>query len=175
MQIERITEGAAKNAFFHKIADIPGGVTVKTSGLTATELPEGTPIAKGANGLYLPIATGKVVEAAGAAAVTYAVAKGNVFIVGDKIAKSTSVNVNITAIDRTDANKDVITVDATLGAKAVDSTVTAGGVGAAVAVTGSTEKIRKNNDLYVSAWVIAVLNSKIVGEPDSKPAGVLYL
>lgn len=175
MQIERITEGATKNAFFHKIADIPGGVTVKTTGLTASELPEATPIAVGPNGIYLPIATAKVVETAGSSAVTYAVAKGHVFVVGDKIAKTSSVNVNITAIDKTDANKDVITVDATLGAKAVDSTVTAGAVGAAVAVTGSTEKIRKNNDLYVSAWVIAVLNKNIVGEPDSKPAGVLYI
>ena len=43
MYIERRQEeGPQKIAILHKVADIPGGVTVKTTGLTASILPEAT-------------------------------------------------------------------------------------------------------------------------------------
>lgn len=175
MNISRTSEETPKVVIQHKVADIRGGVAVKTSNLTAAVLPEATPLALGNDGLYVPIATAKVVEAANSTATTYAVAKGHLFVVGDKVWKNSSTNVNITAIDSSDPAKDVITVDATLGARAVDGVLTAGGLGEAVAITGETNKIRKNANLFASAWVIAVVGKSLVNVPDYKPALVLYV
>ena len=173
MNIERLTEEATSTSIYHKVADIPNGATVRTAGLTAKFLPEATLLAVGTNGLYNPIASAKVVEAAGAAAVTYSVEKGHLFKVGGKIAKTSSTSVNITAIDATDANKDVITVDATLGVRAIGSGVAGDGV--PVAITGERAKIKPGNNLFSSAWVIAVVNKNMVPEPVVKPAGILYV
>lgn len=130
MHIERRQEeGAQKIAILHKIADIPGGVTVKTTGLTAGILPEATLITRDSGKLWKAIASAKVVEAANATATDYIVAKGHLFVVGGKINKTGNTNVNITAINTTDPAKDIITVDATLGAKAVNESLVQGGGG----------------------------------------------
>lgn len=175
MNIVRTSEETPKIVIQHKVADIRGGVTVTTSNLTASVLPEATLLALGANGKYVPIAVAKVVEAANASATTYAVAKGHLFVVGGKVWKNSTTTVTITAIDTSDESKDVITVDATLGARTVDSALTAGGLGEAIAITGETQKIRKGFNLFASAWVIAVVDKKMVTVPDYKPASVLYV
>ena len=175
MNIVRTSEETPKIVIQHKIADIPGGVTVKTSNLTATVLPEATPLAVGADGKYVVVAVAKVVEAAGASATTYSVAKGHLFVVGDKVWKTSSVNVNITAIDTSNADKDIITVDATLGARAAGSSLTAGGLGEIVAIAGETQKIRKGFNLFASAWTFAQVNKALVTVPDYKPATILYV
>ena len=176
MNIERRQEeGAQKIAILHKVADIPGGVTVKTAGLSAGLLPEATLLAKGSGGLYEVIPTAVMAEDANGTATTYAVKKGHLFKVGDKINKSGSTNVNITGIDTSDSAKDIITVDATLGARAANAALTAGGTGAPVAITGEVHQIKAGQNLFVSAWVIAVVNGKIQPEPSVKPAGVIYV
>lgn len=176
MYIERRQEeGPQKIAILHKVADIPGGVTVKTSGLTAPILPEATPLVPGQNGLWNPVATAVVVETAAADATTYTVKKGHLFIVGSKINKSGNTNVTVTAIDSSDPVKDIITVDATLAAKAVGAVLTEGGLGKPVAISGESLNIKKGENLFASAWVIAVVNSAIQPEPGSKPDGVYYV
>ena len=52
IQIQRKKDKRVVKAFTHKLADIPGGVTVSAADLTQAVLHEGTPIGKDANGLY---------------------------------------------------------------------------------------------------------------------------
>lgn len=176
LRIERITESKQSIAFYHKVADIPAGVTVKTSGLGSGTIPEATPLYVADNGLYAPAASAKVLETADASAVKYAVAKGSLFKVGDKVQKTATTSVNITGVDTTtDANKDYITLDATLGAKNPGDFLGQFLTGTPVAVTGEAVTFKKGDNVLVSAWVIAVVNKNIMPEPASKPAGVLYV
>lgn len=176
MKIEKLTESRASIAFYHKVADIPGGATVKTAGYAnGGTIPEATPLYVGDNGLYNAAATAKIVETAAADATIYSVAKGSLFAVGDKVQKTATTSVNITAINTTDPNKDVITVDATLGAKNAGDFVGQFYTGNPVAVTGEAVTFKKGDNVFVSAWVIAVINKNIMPEPASKPAGVIYV
>ena len=176
MHIERRQQDAAKkNAIFHKIADLPGGVTVETTGLTAEIIPEATLLTPGTGGKWKTIAEAVVLEVASASATDYVVKKGHLFKVEDKILKSGSTTVNITAINTTDANKDTITVDATLGAKAVGDSLVEGGKGNAVGITGEDVVIKTGANAWVSCWVNAVINSAIKPEPANKPTGVIYV
>jgi hypothetical protein len=162
-------------AILHNIADIPNGVTIKTTGLTPGELPDATPIYPDSEGLYSLVATVKVVETAAANAVNYSVAKGHQFKVGQKIYKDASTNVDISAINTTDATKDVITVSATLGAKAIGANLTQGNLPKAVAITGSPATIEAGKNLFVPAVVIGVVNKNIMPQPDNKPDGIQYV
>ncbi len=177
MYIERKQpEGTPAAAILHNIADIPGGVTIKTSDLVPGDLPEATPVYKdSASGLYLVVATGKLVETAAAAATTYAVAKGHQLKVGQKLYKDAANTVDITAIDKTDAAKDVVTVSATLGAKAVGSLLTQGALPKAVAITGSAGTIETGKNLFLPATVIGVVSKNIFPQPDNKPDGIQYV
>ena len=52
LQIERKKDNRVVKCILHRVADIPGGVTVKVANLGGTALFEGTPIGVDANGLY---------------------------------------------------------------------------------------------------------------------------
>lgn len=176
LRIEKFTESRSTNAFYHKVADIPAGVTVKTSGYAnGGVITEGAPLYAAEDGLYNAATSAKVVEVAGASATDYVVEKGHLYAVGDKIQKTASTSVNITAINTSDPNKDTITVDATLGAKAIGDVVGQFYTGTPVAVVGEGVTFRKGDNVLVSAWVIAVINKNMIPEPASKPAGVLYV
>lgn len=162
-------------AILHNIADIPNGVTVKTTGLSSGDLPDATPLYPITDGLYSIVASAKTVETAAANAVNYSVAKGHQFKVGQKIYKDASTNVDISAISSTDPAKDVITVSATLGAKAVGDLLSQGDLPKAIAVTGSWATIEVGKNLFVPAIVIGVVNKNISPEPANKPAGVHYV
>ncbi len=176
--IERLPEeGANRSGIYHRVADRPNGVTVKTSDLPAgaTVLPEGTLLTEGTGGLYNAIAVVKVVETAGASATEYAIAKGSFVKVGTSLIKNGSTNVAVTAVDTSDANKDVITVDATLGAKAVGDIVTEKVAGTPVGITGEDVAIKKGQNCFASLWIIAVVNKAIIPEPAVKPPLVQYV
>lgn len=176
MRIERVTESKQSTAFYHKIADIPAGVTVKTADFpNGGTIAEGTPLIPAADGLYTAAVSAKVVEAATDNATKYSVAKGHLLKVGDKLQKAKTTTVNITAIDTSDAAKDVITVDGSLGAKGVNTLLSASVSGEPVAVVGEAVTFKKGDNVMVSAWVIAVINKNIVAEPAVRPAGVLYV
>lgn len=176
MRIEKVTESRSTTAIYHKIADIPAGATVKTAGFpNGGTIAEASPLYPAENGLYNAAVSAKVVENAAADAVAYTVEKGSLVKVGDKLQKTKTVSVNITGIDTTDPNKDVITVDATLGAKNAGDVVAQFYTGEPVAITGESVTFRQGDNVFVSAWVIAVVNKNMVPEPLSKPAGVLYV
>lgn len=116
LKITRNSDSRVIKAILHRIADIPGGVTVSVADLGGTALVEGTPIYVGENGLYNVMKTGKVVTEY-SSGTSLEIAKGSHFKVGDKIANEAgTVYAAITAIDKTtNAAKDVLTLSGALG------------------------------------------------------------
>lgn len=86
LTIKRAKDNRVVKCILHRIADIPGGVTVKTANLGGTALFEGTPIGKGKDGVFEVCKTAQIVTKAEANATTYEVAKGHHFKVGDRFA-----------------------------------------------------------------------------------------
>ena len=52
MQVKRKKDNRVVKCVVARVADIPGGVTVETASLGGKALFEGTPLGKGANGIY---------------------------------------------------------------------------------------------------------------------------
>ena len=165
LTIKRKKDNRVVKCILHRVADIPGGVTVSVANLGGSALFEGTPLAKGSNGLYVVCKTAQVITEANANATTYEVAKGHHFKIGDRFATAACNGQTITAIDKTDAAKDVITVGTTLGAVVAAGTCAFESSGAnktlkvtPVAIAGSNEDVKSDTNLFVSAWVIGVVN-----------------
>ena len=174
LTIKRAKDNRVVKCILHRIADIPGGVTVKTANLGGTALFEGTPLGKGKDGVFEVCKTAQIVTQAEANATTYEVAKGHHFKVGDRFATDACNGQTISAIDKSDATKDIITVSTTLGAvvnpgtcafesRDANKTLTV----VPVAIAGSNEDVDANSNLFVSAWVHAVVresNAPIVND-----------
>lgn len=165
LTIKRAKDNRVVKCILHRIADIPGGVTVKTANLGGTALFEGTPIGKGKDGVFEVCKTAQIVTQAEANATTYEVAKGHHFKVGDRFATDACNGQTISAIDKSDATKDIITVGTTLGAVVKAGTCAFESSGAnktlkvtPVAIAGSNEDVKSDTNLFVSAWVIGVVN-----------------
>ena len=125
---------------------------------------EGTPIGKGKDGVFEVCKTAQIVTQAEANATTYEVAKGHHFKVGDRFATDACNGQTITAIDKSDATKDIITVGTTLGAVVKAGTCAFESSGAnktlkvvPCAIAGSNEDVEQGSNLFVSAWVHAVV------------------
>ena len=166
LQIERKKDNRVVKCILHRVADIPGGVTVKVANLGGTALFEGTPIGVDAKGLYAVCKTAQIVTEAAASATSYEVAKGHHFKVGDHFATAGCNGQTITAIDKSDPAKDIITVDTTLSASKIAAGTCAFESSGAnktlkvtpVAIAGSNEDVKSDTNLFVSAWVIGVVN-----------------
>lgn len=174
LTITRKKDNRIVKCILHRVADIPGGVTVKVADLGGSALFEGTPLGKGANGLFQVVKTAQIITEAADNATTYDVAKGHHFKVGDYFATDACNGQQITAINKSDAAKDVITVGTTLGAK-----ITAGTCAfesksgektpkyVPIAVAGTNHDVEPSTNLFVDAWVIGVIyenNAPIVND-----------
>ncbi|GHV48039.1 hypothetical protein FACS1894181_02820 [Bacteroidia bacterium] len=109
------------------IEDVTGGGTISRAdfancifaGVPLGKLPPLVVVVKGSDGIYHAIKTAKVSEDAAAAATAYKVGKNHLFAVGDAVtvgggfANASDV---VSAIDKSDAGYDVITVAGTVGA-----------------------------------------------------------
>lgn len=164
LTIKRKKDNRVVKCILHRVADIPGGVTVKTSNLGGSAVFEGTPLGVGSDGQFVVVKTAQIVTAAAANATTYEVAKGHHFNVGDRFATADCNGQSITKIDKSDAAKDVITVGTTLGAEVKAGTCAFESSGAnktlkvtPVAIAGSNEDVEDASNLFVSAWVIGVV------------------
>lgn len=166
LKITRSADTRVIKAIAHRVADIPGGVTVSVADLGGTALKEGTPIAYAvADGMFHVTKTAKIVTAATNVAVAYEVAKGSHFKVGDRFAVEGANGQLITAIDKTtNADKDVITVGTTLGIVIAVGVVAFESAGAnqlakyaPTAIAGSNYDVVANESLFTDAWVIAVV------------------
>ena len=174
LTIKRAKDNRVVKCILHRIADIPGGVTVKTANLGGTALFEGTPIGKGKDGVFEVCKTAQIVTKAEANATTYEVANGLHFRVGDRFATYACNGQTISGIDTSDATKDIITVGTSLGAVVNPGTCAFESSGAnkvlkvvPVAIAGSNEDVDANSNLFVSAWVHAVVresNAPIVND-----------
>lgn len=167
LKIDRNKDSRVIKAILHRLADIPGGVTVSVADLGGSALVEGTPIYVGANGLYNVMKTGKVVTEY-SSGTSLEIAKGSHFKVGDKIANEAgTVTATISAIDKSNASKDVLTISGALGvtlavgAKIVLATVvahddiehTAVTYGAHSTTTATSIKVDKGHLLAVGDYV----------------------
>lgn len=188
LTIKRSKDNRVVKCVLHRVADIPGGVGINVVNLGGSAILEGTPLAKGENGLYDVVKTAQVITDAEKGATTIEVAKGHHFVVGDYIAfSSTNKGATITAIDRSNAAKDVITIGTALVAA-----VKAGACGVAtasgstyepkataVAIAGSNYDVTPNENVFVDAWVIGVVkegNAPIVNQSIKNALkGVIYV
>lgn len=106
------------------IEDIQGGGTIARAELKGVidELPPLVVVGKDTNGLYHVVKTAAVTAVAAAGAVAIQVAKNHAFKVGEAVTIGgalTGASELITAIDKSNAGYDIITVAATIGAAAV--------------------------------------------------------
>jgi hypothetical protein len=112
------------------IEDVIGGGTIARAdfvgaafgGIQLDELPPLVVVGKDANGLYHAVKTAAIQAIAAADAVVYRVKKNHVFVVGNFVtlgADLKKASDEITAIDKSNAAYDAITLDGTIGAAAV--------------------------------------------------------
>lgn len=167
MNIKRKKDNRALKCILHRTADIPGGVGVSIANLGGSALLEGTPLGKGKDGLFEVCKTAKVLIKAEENATTYEVAKGHHFKVGDRFAVNDCNGQPITAIDKSEEAKDVITVKATLGKEVEAGTCAFESAGentelkvTPIAIAGSNEDVVGDDNLFVSAWVIGVVREE---------------
>ena len=186
MTIKRKKDNRVVKCVLHRVADIPGGVTISVANLGGSALFEGTPIGNGADGMYNVCKTAQIITAATADATTYEVAKGHHFKVGDRFATAACNGQLITAIDKSNASKDTITVGTTLGAAITANTCAFESSGANKTlkvipniITGSNEDVVSGDNLFVPALVIAVVkeaNAPIVNDTiKAALKGVIYV
>ena len=112
LHIKRAKDNRVVKCIVHRIADIPGGVTVSVANLGGNDLFEGTPIGVGANGLFVVCKTAQIVTKSEANATQYEVAKGHHFKVGDRFATDACNGQKITNIDKSNPAKDVLLLNA---------------------------------------------------------------
>lgn len=164
LTIKRSREQRTVKCLLHRVADIPGGVGVAVANLGGSVLYEGTPIGKGESGFYEVCKTAKVLSTVGESGTAYAVAKGHHFKVGDRFATADCNGEEIASIDHTDATKDIITVNTSLGKVVVAGDCAFESKGAdtelkvkPIAVVGADEYVTEGDNLFVSAWVVGVV------------------
>ena len=164
LTIKRKKDNRVVKCILHRVADIPGGVTVTVANLGGSALFEGTPLGVGTDVLFVVCKTAQIVEAATATDTTYSVAKGHHFKIGDRFATDACNGQLITAIDKTDPAKDVIIVGTTLGAAITNGTCAFESKGAdktlkntPVAIAGSNYDVESGENLFTDAWVIGVV------------------
>lgn len=164
LRIQRKKDNRVVKCILHRVADIPGGVTVRVSNLGGDALFEGTPLAKGNDGLFEVVKTAQIVTAATATAVAYEVAKGHHFKVGDKFGTADCAGQTIASIDKTDSAKDVITLSKTLGAAVTAGTCAFETDGESknlaktpVGIAGQNQDVESGENLFTDIWVIGVV------------------
>ncbi len=174
LKIERKKDSRVVKCILHRVADIPGGVTVSVADLGGAGLFEGTPLAVGKDGLYVVVKTAQILTDAAKTDKTYEVAKGHHFKVGDHFATAECAGQIISAIDKTDASKDVITLAEALGEVVKAGTCAFESDGntkelkhVPIAIAGSNYDVEAGDNLFVDAWVIGVVrkgNAPIIND-----------
>lgn len=169
LKITRSADSRVIKSIVHRLADIPGGVTVSVADLGDAALVEGTPVALASDGMFHVAKTALIVSDATNVAVAYDVAKGSHFKVGDRFATEGANGQLITAIDKTtNTDKDVITVGTTLGVVITAASKTVAFESAAgnkvpkyvpTAIVGSNSDVVASDNLFVDAWVLAVVRT----------------
>lgn len=188
MTVKRRKDTSVKRVFQHRVADIRGGVGVKTSDLGGEYLFEGTPLGAAENGLCGVVKYAKVVTAVTATATTIEVEKGHHFKVGNFVSSDEKAKAYaITAIDKTNTAKDIITVGTTLGVAIavggfiVEAAAEATGNTSALKVTpqslnGTGQPVKPNDNIFTDAWLIGTtLGNKLPDCIANKLTGIINI
>lgn len=143
MTVNRKKDTAQPKVFLHKVADVPGGASVKASELGGEYLAPGTPIGAPVLGKCSVCKFAEVVTIAANDATDYEVKKGHHFKVGDFVTDAPgSKAYAITVIDKTNDTKDKISVGTTLGvALAVGAFLYHASAQATTATSGGTKGV----------------------------------
>lgn len=169
LTITRKKDNRVVKSILHRVADIPGGVGVSVANLGGAVLCEGTPIGIDAStGLYKVVKTAKLYANAANTDTTYKVCKGHHFVAGDYITSGNNNGQLISSIDKSNAAYDTITVGTTLGAALTAGAVMVHVTGtnktaavAPVAIVGESYDVVAGENLFVNAWVIAVVKESL--------------
>lgn len=168
MTVRRVKDVETPRILMHKIADIRGGVSVKTSELGGDYLPEGAVLAAAVNGVCPVVKVGKV--AAATSDTTLKLEKYHNFKVGDFVmAKDGGKAVTISAIDASAKKYDILTLSAALealeqGSYVAEAKAAATGSSGSKAelkyipqsIVGTGKVVERNSNLITDAWVIGV-------------------
>lgn len=173
MTVKKRRDDATPHVVMHKVADIRGGVSVKTSELGGNFLREGALLtAPDTDGICHVVKTAQVAVAVGSTEKAIKVTKFHNFKVGDVVmADGGTKAYPITAIDDSGKDVDILTVKTTLGElKANTALVEAKAESAdaaavkyeAVAVNGTGKPFDAKTNIDTDAWVIAVTHKNPV-------------
>lgn len=167
MTVQRRKETRVPRVFQHKVADIRGGVSVKTAELGGDYLREGAVLSAPDNGICHVVKIAEVVAEVGASETAIKVKKLHNFKVGDFVMTAEGgLAYAITAIDESNKDYDTITVGTTLKAIAKGGFL----IEAAAQSTSNTSKLKyiplslagtgkpiaKGQNVDTDAWLIGV-------------------
>lgn len=186
LSIKRGKDKGVIKCVLHRTADIPGGVGISTAKLGGSALLEGTPIGKGVDELYEVCKTVKTIAESGASPKKLVVSKGHHFKEGDYIAAKGCNGAQIASIDKSNPEKDEITLKKPLGGSFLSGTClyeSAGETDAIrvtpIAVAGSNEDVEQGANVFVSAWVIGVVREEnapaVNGDIKALLKGIVYV
>ena len=120
MTVKRRKDVRTPKVLMHKVADIRGGVSVNVSELGDDFLPEGAVLSAPVSGVCHVVKVAVAYEAAAADATSLKVKKYHQFKVNDVITLDAGgASVKITAIDKSNASYDTLTIAEALGAVAL--------------------------------------------------------
>lgn len=168
MTVKRRKDSRLPHVFMHKIADIRGGVSVKTSELGGDFLHEGAVLSAPDNGICHVVKVALVVAAVGAEDNTIKVKKGHNFAKGDYVmADEGGKAYTITGIDDQSSKEyDTLTIGAAIGAIAQNGfVIEAKGESAEntselkytpLSVVGTGKPVQAGQNIDTDAWLIGV-------------------
>ena len=167
MTVTRRKDTKTPRVITHRVADIRGGVSIKTSELGGDFLNEASVLSVPENGICHVIKIAVLAAALTASAKTIKVKKNHHFKAGDFIMAGVGgLASTITAIDETETAYDTLTVDQALGAfaagtKLVQAAAKSTGTDSALkytplAISGTGKSVDPKSNMDMDAWIIAV-------------------
>lgn len=153
LRISREKGRKPTKCILHKVADIPGGVGIDPTTLEADYLLEGTPLKQGKGGLYEVVVNVTLSANATVEATTINVLKGSHVKIGTQLLGAT-----VTAVDKSKDDFDTLTLDKALSKAVVKGEVIGENKGV-IAICGEEHNVKDKGNVFVSAWVIAVVQN----------------
>ena len=176
MTVKRRKGKKMPRVFEHKIADIPGGVSVNSSELGGEILYEGTPLSAPDNGICHVVKTAVVTKKVEASGTEVTVKKGHHFKVDDVLLLNVGGKASkITKIDTSKKEIDTLTLSATIGEIPVLSVIAEAKTETTgddaelkyipLSLSGTGFTIEQGDNIVTDAWVIGTTYHAILS-PD---------
>lgn len=164
MTVQRRKDTRVPRVFQHKVADIRGGVSVKTAELGGDYLREGAVLSAPDNGICHVVKIAEVVAEVGDSETAIKVKKLHNFKVGDFVMTAEGgLAYAITAIDESNKDYDTITVGTTLKAIATGGFLIEAAAQSTsklkyipLSLAGTGKPIAKGQNVDTDAWLIGV-------------------